>query len=133
MGENVRQFVVRKVEKTGQKGKNTSFGTKDTYAGKTPVSAARKAFNDLCKSKKIKGQCALNVTMKEIVSTPGGSPSMRGGKYMLSPSEKDYKYRMKRKKDPKVVIRDGVPVTYRFSVKAKSLSKSGANMSRIRF
>ena len=134
MGDRIRRFVVAKVQKTGQKGQNTSFDKNDTYAGKTPVAAARKAFNDLCKVKKIRGQCALNVTMKEIVATSSGSPSVRAGSYTMSPSDKDYKYRLKRKKDPKVVMRDGVAVKYRFSVKAKSLSKKGATTNtRVRF
>lgn len=130
----IRQFIVTKAQKTGQKGKNTSLKKDVTYAGKTPVSAARKAFNDLCKMKKIKGQCALNVTIKEIVATPSGFPSVKGGSYTMSPSDKDYKYRLKRKKDPKVVMRNGVPVTYKFTTKAKSLSKKGENeKSRVKF
>lgn len=130
----MRQFVVTKAQKTGQSSANTKFKNGGTYAGKTPVSAARKAFNDLCKMKKIKGQCALNVTIKEIVATPSGSPSVRGGLYTTSPSNKDYKYRLKRKKDPKVVMRDGVAVKYRYSTKAKSLSKKGANTkAKVRF
>ena len=129
----IRQFVVTRAQKTGQKGQNTKFNKNDTYAGKTPVSAARKAFNDLCKMKKIKGQCAMNVTVKEIRATPSGSPSMRDGKYVSGDDYKAYKYRLKRKKDPKVVMRNGVAVKYRFSTKAKSLSKTGANNKKIKF
>lgn len=126
----VRQFIVKRAQKTGQKGSNTSINKNDTFAGKSPVAAAKKAFRVLCGKKKVKGQCALNLTMKEIVATPSGSPSMRGGSYTMSPSNKEYKYRLKRKKDPKVVMRNGVPITYKYVTKAVSMSKKGANTSK---
>ena len=129
-----RQFVVTRAQKTGQSGQNTKFRNNKSYAGKTPVSAAKKAFKELCKTKKIRGQCALNVTLKEIQATATGSPSMRSGNYVMRPTDKTYKYRLKRKKDPRVVLRNGVPITYKFVTKAKSLSSQSANQkSRIKF
>lgn len=35
------------------------------YTGKTPVSAALKAFNELCRVKKIRGVCTLVLTVQE--------------------------------------------------------------------
>ena len=127
---DVRQFIVTRAQKTGQKGQNTRVNKNDTFAGKTPFAAAKKAFKTLCKGKKVKGQCALNLSMKEIVATPSGSPSVRGGSYTMSPSNKEYKYRLKRKKETKVVMRDGVPVTYKYLTKGVSLSKKGANSTK---
>ena len=130
-----RQFIVLRAQKTGQSGQNTKFRNNKSYAGKTPVAAAKKAFKELCKTKKIKGQCSLNVTIKEIQATASGSPSMRSGNYVTSPSDKAYKYRLKRKKDPRVVLRNGIPVTYKFVTKAKSLSSKSTNKKqpRIKF
>ena len=130
MGDT-RQFVITRVQKTGQKGQNTSFDANKTFSGKQPMTAASKAFTALCKKKKIRGQCSLNITMKEVETTPSGSPSMRSGKVQLDMYNKEYKYRFKRKKDPVIAFHNGVPVTYLFTTKGKSLKTN--NSRRIKF
>ena len=138
----MRQFVVTRAQLTGQKGKNTSFPKNKTYAGKSPVSAAGKAFTDLCKihpkkrevSKRIRGRCSMNVTVKEIKATPSGAPSVSKGKVIPLDTDKQHTYRMKRRKVNKLVPRGNKMVSYGYETKVISLSKKGANKSlRIRF
>ena len=63
-----RSFTVVSVGKHG--GCKTKFhGGK--YVSKTPVQAARKAFSELCRIKKIRGVCTLTVSVKE--TTQGSS------------------------------------------------------------
>ena len=132
--EAKRRFVVTRVQKTGQKGNNTGFDKSKSYAGKTPVSAAKKAHSDLCRSKKTFGQCALNVSVSEIMATPTGSPSKKNGTFVNHPSNKEYKYRIKRMVNTKLVNRGGEMIPYKYTTKARSLSKKNANTnSKIKF
>ena len=64
-----RSFTVVQVTKTG--GCKTKFHG-GRYVGRNPVGAARKAFNDFCRVKRIKGVCALVVTVKETTSGSKG-------------------------------------------------------------
>ena len=63
-----RSFTVESVSKVN--GCETKFRG-GRYINKRPEGAARKAFNELCRVKRIKGQCALYLKMKE--TTKGGS------------------------------------------------------------
>ena len=130
----MRQFVVTRAQLTGQKGKDTKFPKNKTYAGKSPVSAARKAFTNLCKSKSIHGRCSMNVTVKEIKATPSGSPSVSKGKVTPLDTDKQHTYRMKRRKVNKQVPLGNTMVQYGYETKAVSLTKKGANKEkRVRF
>lgn len=87
-----RRFRISKVVKSAQKNntgkqEKTTFDPKKIYTG-TPERAARKAFTDLCKSKAVKGQCTLNVTVEEL--GPRKVPLTRSDG---SPKEKTYSLR----------------------------------------
>lgn len=67
----------------------------------TPAGAAAKMFNILCgKSKK-----SCNKTIK----------------LMETDKDKIYKYKVSRVNDPKEVMINGVPITFKFSTKVKSM------------
>lgn len=76
------------------------------YISRTPAGAARKAASQICRSSKIKGQCALNITIRETT---------RGSK------GKEYKYSVKRIKDPVTVERDGVEITFKYRTTVKAI------------
>ena len=67
--DGYRSFTVLEVGKHG--GCKTKFHG-GRYVGRNPVGAARKAFNDFCRVKRIKGVCALVVTVKETTSGSKG-------------------------------------------------------------
>ena len=85
----------------------TKFSRKDfsgRYVGSTPSGAAQKALTELCRVKKVKGQCTLFLRMRE---TTQGS------------KKKEYMYRVKREKlDKPVEITKGVFVEYKSRVKS---------------
>jgi len=64
-----RSFTIIEVGKHG--GCRTKFHG-GRYVGRNPVGAARKAFSDFCRVKRIKGVCALVVTVKETTSGSKG-------------------------------------------------------------
>jgi len=118
---DIRRFVVTRVQKPGQKGANTSYNSQHSVAGKTPGSAATKAFGKLCKKKSIKGQCTLNVTIKEIQTTPGGNASRSDKKYILPEDTKEYKYRLKRRVSKEKVKYGDKIVTHKYKSTIRSL------------
>jgi hypothetical protein len=85
----------------------TKFSRKDfsgRYVGSTPSGAAQKALTELCRVKKVKGQCTLFLKMRE---TTQGS------------KKKEYMYRVKREKLAQPVeITKGVYVEYKSRVKS---------------
>ena len=105
MTKEVRTF---KVVKTTRQGKCDTKFKAGRYTGKTPVSAALKAFNQLCRVKRIRGVCTLNVTVQE---TTRGSEG------------KKFTYKLNRMKlDKPIVFFKGTPKEY--SIKYKSVAKS---------
>ena len=86
MSTKKRSFKLHAVGK--HENKETSFKP-GRYMGRDPASAAKKAFSQLCKAKKIKGRCTLNIAIKEITT---------GSKHKV------YTYRAKRHKlkEPKI-------------------------------
>jgi len=76
------------------------------FHNETPVGAARKAASKICSMSKIRGRCTLIITVQE---TTRGSLN------------KIYRYKVTRIKDVKEVVRDGVPITFRYVTKAVSL------------
>jgi hypothetical protein len=116
-----RRFVVTRVQKSGQKGLNTKYNTNHSVAGSTPSAAAKKAFSKLCRSKKIRGQCTLNITLREIKATPSGSPSVRQGKFVMPDDSKEYKYRLKRRVSKSQVDYNGTVVTHKYKSTIKAI------------
>lgn len=76
------------------------------FVSRTPAGAARKAAGQICRSSKIKGQCTLNIKLRETT---------RGSK------GKEYTYSVKRVRDPVTVERDGVEITFNYRTKVKSI------------
>ena len=95
MLDTKRSFKVHAVSK--HKNQLTKF-KEGRYIARDPATAAKKAFNLLCRLKRIKGQCALHIAMKE---TTAGS------------KKKVYKYKANRYKlnTPKV-FKQGTPDEY---------------------
>lgn len=89
-------------------GKGVTKSRPGRYISRNPVGAAKKAFNRLCRVKKIVGRCNMTVTVKEIT---------RGSK------GKEYHYKLLRKKlsVPKVVQRDNAEYVVEYHVTAKSV------------
>ena len=90
--EGYRSFTV--VDATDHGGCDTkSHGGR--YISRTPFGAAKKAFNELCRVKKIRGVCTLIITVKETTSES---------------NKKLFTYKMRRKKLKEPVIRlEGTP------------------------
>jgi len=66
MQKNKRTFTIH--EATHTDGCQTKFKSKDytgVYVSTSPSGAARKALTQLCRVKKIHGQCALYITIRE--------------------------------------------------------------------
>ena len=64
--QGYRAFTIVNANKHG--GCPTKFGLKGKggrYVSKTPANAARKAFTELCRTKRIRGVCTLIVTIRE--------------------------------------------------------------------
>ena len=105
MAKEMRTF---KVVKTTRQGKCDTKFKPGRYIGKTPVSAALKAFNQLCRVKKIRGVCTLNVTVQE---TTRGSEG------------KQFTYKLNRMKlDKPVVLFKGTDKEY--TIKYRNVAKS---------
>ena len=65
----LRSFSVMDVGKHG--GCKTKFNA-GRYLNKNPVGAARKAFTEFCRTKRIKGVCTLIITVRETTSGSNG-------------------------------------------------------------
>ena len=116
MEEGDRSFTVVELLKPAQKTKKGSMkktsltaGVGGRFISKDPAGAARKAFSQACREKKIRGQCTLVVHIKE---TTAGS------------SKKDYMYKAKRikRKEPLVLTRGGVEIPINYDVEIKSMN-----------
>lgn len=85
------------------KGKENMGGR---YVSRTPLGAVKKAASRICRNSKIKGRCTIDITIRETTQGKDG---------------KTFTYVVKRVKDPKTVVRDGVEITYNYRtiVKAK--------------
>lgn len=64
-----RSFTVVKV---GKHGSCKTKGKGGRLINKTPSGAAKKAFNEYCRTKRIKGVCALIITLKETTQGSSG-------------------------------------------------------------
>ena len=68
------------------------------YVSNSPLGAAKKAFNELCRVKRIRGRCTLVLEMRETTS---GS------------AKKTYRYRLKRNKLKNPITLEGKSGTYK--------------------
>ena len=60
------------VERVGKHGSCKTKGKGGRFINKTPAGAARKAFSEFCRTKRIKGICTLLVTMRETTKGAAG-------------------------------------------------------------
>ena len=67
--DGYRSFTVVKV---GKHGSCKTKGKGGRFINKTPAGAARKAFSEFCRTKRIKGVCTLIVTMRETTAGSAG-------------------------------------------------------------
>jgi hypothetical protein len=106
--EGMRSFTIVSANKHG--GCKTKFGSGGLYRSRTPVAAAKKAFNELCRTKRIKGVCTLIITIKETT---------RNSK------NKYYSYKLNRHKLKTPIILQGSAGEY--VIEYKSTAKSHGN------
>ena len=96
-----RSFTVEAIYKAGGAKSRISGGR---YISSTPSGAAKKAFSKAVKN--TKNVKSLELHIRETTS---------GSKH------KTYKYRVSRKKENKEVERGGETITYKYTVKAKTI------------
>ena len=104
--DGYRSFTVINVMKGS--GCNTKFNG-GRYKAKKPVGAARKAFSEFCRTKRIRGVCTLVVVIKEMTRGSSG---------------KTFAYRLKRNKLKDPIIRappGGKEYVIEYTTEAKSL------------
>lgn len=97
-----RSFTIEAVYKGGSKIRFDG----GRYISSTPAGAAKKAFSKACQHIGLKGQCALEVHVRE---TTRGS------------HQKQFSYKLRRVVDPREVERNGQIVVYRYQTKIKSV------------
>ena len=105
--KSIRSFTVENAK--DNKGCETKFYNKDytgRYLNKDPASAAKKAATQLCRVKKITGNCVLYLDIRE--TTQQGKNK-----------GKIYKYRLTRKK-----LKEKGPFGNEYEIKSKSLNIS---------
>lgn len=85
-----------------KKGKHDVGGR---FISSTPAGAARKAISRVCRSIPIKGQCSMMITIKE---TTAGC------------KQKEFKYNVRRVKNPVTVVRGGEKITYKYKTIVKA-------------
>jgi hypothetical protein len=98
------------VERVGKHGSCKTKGQGGRFINKTPAGAARKAFSEFCRTKRIKGICTLLVTMRETTNGKRG---------------KMYTYKLNRMKLRNPIIRlEGTPKEFviAYSSKIRSVS-----------
>ena len=86
--DNKRTFTVVSVKKSTTKRALTGVGGR--FTGKTARSAASKMLSKLCREKKIKGQCTLIITVREITRGGKSDVSVYKGKRVKSPVKVKY-------------------------------------------
>ena len=108
-----RTFKVVDVRKHG--GCDTKFKG-GRFVSRTASGAARKAFNALCRVKKIRGKCTLTVVMKETTKGSAG---------------KQYAYKLHRNKLTKpLVMMRGTPQQYKIEYEITAESLKGQNLEK---
>lgn len=84
------------------------------YKGRAPVDAAKKAFNELCRVKKVRGVCTMIITVRE---TTQGS------------NKKLFTYKLMRHKLKEPIVLQGASgeykIEYKISAKSQKTMKKG--------
>jgi hypothetical protein len=104
-----RTFIVGQAIIKGKKAKGMSIPKNSIYKSSTPVSAAIKGFNDICKKNKKKQFCNVVVSVKDVT---------HGGKF----NGKEYNYQVERVHEPHTVKVAGKNVIFNYKTKAISLN-----------
>ena len=104
-----RSFTVINATKSGAC--KTKFGSGGLYKSRTPVAAAKKAFNELCRTKRIRGVCTLFITVRETT---------RDSK------KKQFVYKIRRNKLKNPILLEGNKGTYaiEYQSQAKAVNKA---------
>lgn len=79
-----------------------------------PSGAAGKAVTKICKNSKTKGRCTLIITVKDTVTS------------------KLYMYKVTRDRVDKIVMRNGVPILYKYSQVVRAVKPEGGNQALVR-
>ena len=91
------------------------------YKGRAPVDAAKKAFNELCRVKKIRGVCTMVITVRE---TTQGS------------DKKLFTYKLMRHKLKEPIVLQGASgeykIEYKISAKSQKTMKKGRECGKSR-
>jgi len=104
-----RSFIIDQAIVKGKKSKSVPLPKGTVYKSSTPVSAALKGFNDICKKGKKKQFCNVVVSVKD---------NTHNGKF----KGKEYNYQIERVHDPHTVKVAGKKVIFNYSTKAISLN-----------
>ncbi len=111
--KDMRSFTITDARRVdGCPTKFTIKGNTGRYIKRTPRAAAENAFNRLCKLKRIKGQCAMTITVKETTQGSSG---------------KEFAYKLNRSKLAEPIMLAGREIHYDVtgeSVRAESVGKS---------
>jgi hypothetical protein len=97
-----RSFTVDSVNRLGKKLRFSG----GRYLSESPISAAKKAFSQVCQVKGIKGPCTMKIHIHE---TTAGS------------DKKVYAYKVSRISDRREVQRGNELIVYRYTIKVKSI------------
>lgn len=97
-----RSFTVTLIKKSGKKVKSNG----GRYISKSPSSAARKAFSQYYRQHKASGQLSLEIHIKETTQNS---------------SDKVFKYKVSKVKDPKDISRGKQIIHYEYTTKVKAL------------
>lgn len=76
------------------------------FISTNPASAAKKAGTQICRDTKVKGKCALIITVQETTQNS---------------HKKEYTYKYSRIHDPVTVVRKGVEITFNYKTECKAL------------
>lgn len=98
-----RSFTIESIHRANGSRVNYKDGR---FISKTPAGAARKAFSKAYRATGAKGAMALKVHVRETTRGSAG---------------KTFGYTVSRVAQKREVMRDGVPVTYKFTTKVKAL------------
>lgn len=126
-GKQKRSFTIADAKHVdGCPTKFASKGYTGTYTGSNPAQAAKKAFSQLCRVKRVRGACSLYVSVRETTQE--------------APNKKEFVYKLTRTKLDKPVTIGDYEVKYTTGIKSakkmpecpKSRKSRGRKVSRTR-
>jgi len=106
-----RSFKVVAAKQAGKKerGCKTKHDKNARFVSNDPMSAAKKAFTNLCSRKKIHGSCGMFVTVEEVSrGSKGKQYTYECHKHLLKPARK-------------VTLANGTTITFKHEITAKAL------------